>query len=143
ATSLDGRIAAGSGVSRWMTGPVARRRVHEMRRLSDAILCGIGTVLADDPRLTVRLPGGWSGRGPLRCVLDPTLRLPLSSRLLGPVEEGEAGGPVVVYARSGASQDASLAARMTAVQEAGGEVVEILPEAGDGDERLDLTRVLE
>ena len=58
ASSLDGRAAAADGTSQWITGPVARARVHEQRRDSDAILVGTGTVLADDPSLTARGPGG-------------------------------------------------------------------------------------
>src|SRR5262249_56796445 len=63
------------------TGAPATARVHLMRAMSDAIMIGIGTALADDPSLTCRLPG-MEGRSPVRVVLDSTLRLPLTSRLV-------------------------------------------------------------
>jgi diaminohydroxyphosphoribosylaminopyrimidine deaminase/5-amino-6-(5-phosphoribosylamino)uracil reductase len=82
AATLDGRSAAADGSSRWITGPEARADVHQMRSHCDAILVGTGTVIADDPVLTVRLPNGMpSGRQPLRVVMG--LRpLPGSARVL-------------------------------------------------------------
>jgi diaminohydroxyphosphoribosylaminopyrimidine deaminase/5-amino-6-(5-phosphoribosylamino)uracil reductase len=80
AATLDGRIATSAGESRWITGEAARARVHLMRASHDAILIGAGTARADDPVLDVRLPG-WSGRQPVRVVLDPALSLPPGSRL--------------------------------------------------------------
>jgi diaminohydroxyphosphoribosylaminopyrimidine deaminase/5-amino-6-(5-phosphoribosylamino)uracil reductase len=74
ATSLDGRIATLAGLSRWITGAAAREAVHRLRAEHDAVLVGIDTALADDPELTVRLPG-YNGRQPARVVLDSRQRL--------------------------------------------------------------------
>jgi len=78
ALSLDGRIATRTGASKWVTGPEARAKVHALRSQHDAIAVGIGTALADDPRLTVR---DVSGATPLRVVFDSKLRLPTEGRL--------------------------------------------------------------
>ncbi|MBC3192551.1 bifunctional diaminohydroxyphosphoribosylaminopyrimidine deaminase/5-amino-6-(5-phosphoribosylamino)uracil reductase RibD [Pseudonocardia sp. C8] len=70
ATTLDGRVAAADGTSRWITGPAARAEVHELRRRMDAIVAGTGTVLADDPALTARHPDGTlRDHQPLRVVV--------------------------------------------------------------------------
>ncbi len=80
AMSLDGRTALASGQSHWITGEAARQDVQYLRAASAAILTGSGTVLADDPRLTVRLPGEW--RQPARVVLDTRLRTPAEAKIL-------------------------------------------------------------
>jgi diaminohydroxyphosphoribosylaminopyrimidine deaminase/5-amino-6-(5-phosphoribosylamino)uracil reductase len=81
ASSLDGRIATKSGDSKWITGELARAHGHRLRATHDAILVGSGTVLADDPELTCRLPG-LEDRSPVRVILDGRLRTPLISKLV-------------------------------------------------------------
>lgn len=105
AMTLDGRIATWTGHSRWVTGPEARLYVHKQRDRSDAILVGAGTVIADDPELTTRLPqaeAGWDGvHHPLRVVLDGSGRVPLRSRVLG----AELPGRTLVVCTSRTSPD--------------------------------------
>ncbi|MBW3640887.1 MAG: bifunctional diaminohydroxyphosphoribosylaminopyrimidine deaminase/5-amino-6-(5-phosphoribosylamino)uracil reductase RibD, partial [Actinobacteria bacterium] len=79
AATLDGRSAAADGSSRWITGEPARADVHRLRAESDAVVVGVGTVLADDPMLDVRPD---AGHQPLRVIVDSTGRTPLSARAL-------------------------------------------------------------
>lgn len=78
ALSLDGRIAAASGDSHWISSPASRELVHQWRREADAVMVGAGTVLADNPRLTCRIAGG---RDPARVVIDGRLRCPPRARV--------------------------------------------------------------
>ena len=80
AATLDGRTAAADGTSRWITGEESRRDVHRLRAQSDAVVVGVGTVLADDTHLTVR---DWpASRQPLRVVVDGKARTPASAHIL-------------------------------------------------------------
>jgi diaminohydroxyphosphoribosylaminopyrimidine deaminase / 5-amino-6-(5-phosphoribosylamino)uracil reductase len=81
ASTLDGRIATKAGESQWITGPAARRLVHAMRGQHDAVMVGVGTVLADNPELTCRIPG-FRPTPVVRVIADSHLRTPLTSRLL-------------------------------------------------------------
>jgi diaminohydroxyphosphoribosylaminopyrimidine deaminase/5-amino-6-(5-phosphoribosylamino)uracil reductase len=113
AMSLDGKIATATGESQWISGTAARRWALSLREEHDAILVGIGTVLADDPRLDRRL--GRSGVPILRVLLDRHLRTPFAAKLFG------VPGPVVIYCES---HDEERACRL---RERGAEVV-VLPE---------------
>ncbi len=108
ATSLDARVATAAGHSQWITGPESRARGHLLRAHHDAILVGIGTVLADDPELTCRLPG-LEAANPVRIVLDSSLRLPVTAKL---VQGAASVAPTWVVTRAGA--DAAKAAALEA-----------------------------
>jgi diaminohydroxyphosphoribosylaminopyrimidine deaminase/5-amino-6-(5-phosphoribosylamino)uracil reductase len=122
AASLDGRTALANGVSQWITGAAARQDVQHLRARSCAVLTGIGTVLADDPQLNVRIA---TERQPLRVVLDSTLRMPSSARMLQ-------GGRVLVFT---ASNDAD---KRGALEQHGAEVLLL----ADMDGRVDMQAVL-
>ncbi|GKU85193.1 bifunctional diaminohydroxyphosphoribosylaminopyrimidine deaminase/5-amino-6-(5-phosphoribosylamino)uracil reductase RibD [Niallia sp. NCCP-28] len=79
AMTLDGKIAAYTGHSKWITGEEARREVHELRNKVDGILVGVGTVLADNPQLTTRLEV--QGKNPIRIIMDSNLRIPLDAHV--------------------------------------------------------------
>ena len=81
AMTLDGKLATHTGHSKWITGEKARLNVHELRNEIDAILVGVGTVIADNPSLTTRLPEG-GGKNPTRVILDSQLRTPLDATIL-------------------------------------------------------------
>jgi diaminohydroxyphosphoribosylaminopyrimidine deaminase / 5-amino-6-(5-phosphoribosylamino)uracil reductase len=102
AMTLDGKVATSSGDSQWISGEASRARAHRWRAESDAVAVGIGTALADDPRLTARIEG--VARQPRRVVFDSEARLPLDSQLV----KGVAEVPLTVVC--------SRAAKRTAVQ---------------------------
>lgn len=101
ALTLDGKTATSSGDSRWVTGDRARRYVHRLRGRVDAIMVGVGTLLADDPRLTARVPGG---RDPLRVIVDSDLRTPPAARALN--RESRAGTVIATVCRDKAKREA-------------------------------------
>lgn len=125
AMTLDGRAAAADGSSRWITGPAARRDVHRLRSWSGAVLVGIGTVLADDPRLTCRLRG-FDGAQPVRVVLDSCARTPVGAHVL------DGSAPALIAVSAKATEDA--VAQITAT---GAEVVR----TGSTDARVDAAEV--
>jgi len=83
ALSLDGKIAAYSGDSKWITCETSRKRVHRMRYEADAVMAGVGTVIADDPLLNVRLYKK-AGKDPFRIIVDSGLKIPLAANVLQP-----------------------------------------------------------
>lgn len=129
AQSVDGRIAASSGDSRWISNERSRRDVHRLRARVDAIIVGIGTILADDSRLTAR--GVRVRRVARRVVVDPQLRLPPTAKLLA-----ESGPPVWVATRQNA--DRSRATRLAA---RGAQIIE-LPADDRDPSRLQLRPLL-
>jgi diaminohydroxyphosphoribosylaminopyrimidine deaminase/5-amino-6-(5-phosphoribosylamino)uracil reductase len=129
AVSADGKIAASGRKPVSITGEAARTRVHLLRAQCDAILVGVGTVLADDPMLTCRLPG-MAARSPVRVVLDRSLRSPAGSRLVHSARE------TPLWVVTSELAEAAAAARLGA---AGAQVIRIAPSAAPG---LDLSAVL-
>ena len=125
--TLDGGIATASGESRWITSSESRAEAQRLRTAHDAVLVGVGTILADDPRLTARVEGG---KPLVRAILDSRLRTPPAARALS----GEDGGRTLLYTVAGAP-----AARRQALERRPGvEIVEVGP-AG----RPDLQAVFE
>ena len=129
AASLDGKVAAPDGTSQWITGPAARADAHRLRAEADAVCVGAGTALADDPRLTVRLPG-WSGRQPLRVLVDAAGRVGATGHLF----DGEAETLV-------ATTPAAPAAAVDAWKAAGAEVL-MCEESPAGVDLEDLAKAL-
>jgi diaminohydroxyphosphoribosylaminopyrimidine deaminase/5-amino-6-(5-phosphoribosylamino)uracil reductase len=126
AVSADEKVALAGRRPTAITGGRTRNLVHQMRAMSDAVLTGIGTVLADDPLLTCRLPGMHS---PVRVVLDSTLRLPPTSRLVASARR------VPLWVVSGEGAAAARAPALTA------QGVEVLTAAMRGD-KLELSSVM-
>lgn len=109
--TVDGRIATITGASHYINGPDALDHLHRLRALADAVVVGVNTVIADDPRLTVRRV---LGRDPVRVILDPRGRLPSTARLLA-----EAGHTVVL---TEAGRTPPEPAQALAFEPAGGEI---------------------
>jgi diaminohydroxyphosphoribosylaminopyrimidine deaminase/5-amino-6-(5-phosphoribosylamino)uracil reductase len=111
AVTLDGKIATRTGDSKWITGEAARTEAHRLRDDADAILVGVGTVLADDPALTVRHV---AGRDPIRVVLDADLRTPADAAVLG--QAGAPGAEVLIFHADDADDARSDALRRPGVE---------------------------
>ncbi|MCG8547001.1 MAG: bifunctional diaminohydroxyphosphoribosylaminopyrimidine deaminase/5-amino-6-(5-phosphoribosylamino)uracil reductase RibD [Alphaproteobacteria bacterium] len=134
ATTLDGRIATRTGESQWITGPEARAQGHRLRAEHDAIMVGVGTVAADDPALTCRLPG-LQDRSPVRIVVDARLRLPLTAQLV----KTAGTVPTWVIARTDADRR-----RAAALRDAGVDLIELkATETGYPDPRESLEKIAE
>jgi len=127
AQTLDGKIAAKDGSSRWISGPIARRFAHRLRTKHDAVLVGIGTVLSDNPLLTTRLI---KGKNPVRIVIDKNLRIPLCSDIL----KNQKKVHTVIFAASGVAKRKAESLRLK-----GAEVI-FLPLSGRG--HIDLARII-
>ena len=143
AISLDGRVATRTGISKWITGSASRARVHALRASYDATMVGVNTVVADNPRLTVR---DAPGRSPVRVVVDSKLRIPLDSNLVTSarevptcivttvdapdaiIEKLEAAGVAVMRVPASASGRCDMAAALKGL--AAREVVSVLCEGG-------------
>jgi GTP cyclohydrolase II len=125
AQTIDGRIASRTGDARWVSGERSLRLAHELRAAHDAVLVGIGTVLADDPKLTVRLVPGDS---PIRIVVDSTLRIPPDASVL------DAAARTIVATTTSASEE-----RAAAVIARGAEVLRV---QADADGKVDLRALL-
>jgi GTP cyclohydrolase II len=127
AQTLDGRIATANGDSKWISGEPERAVTHALRAACDSVLVGIGTVVQDDPQLTVRMVAGAS---PMRIVLDTGLRIPVDARILG----GDAATTVF-------TTDRSDPVRRTALRDRGVRV-EVVPERGGHTSIRDVMSIL-
>ncbi len=140
AMSLDGKIASSKGSTTWITGEKARQEAHRLLDQSDAVLVGINTVLTDDPRLTTRLPGR-NGRDARRVVVDSTLKMPLTARLLA--QKSNAKTIIATTRRGHPNKIRALeqaGATVLIVKDQGGwvDLSELMTELG----RMGITRVL-
>ena len=129
AQTIDGRIAARNGDAHWVSGESSLRLAHELRASHDAVMVGIGTVLADDPRLTVRLAPGSS---PVRVIVDSTLRVPLTSNVFT-----DRTARTIVATTPSAPQE-----RARAINAAGGEVLRAHADPSGAVDLTDLLRRL-
>ena len=131
AMTADGKIATHTGASQWITGEAARKKVQEFRWTYSGIMAGIGTVLADDPLLTVREAGK---RSPVRIICDSRLQLPLDSNICRTAKEY----PTVAACTVGA-EDSYFSEKWKQLEEAGVHVISV----PDGEGRVDLQQLME
>lgn len=129
ASSLDGRIAAATGESKWITSEKSRKYAHKLRLKADAVMVGIGTILKDNPLLTVRLKNrgsrvkGQGSRNPVRIVVDSRLKIPLSANVFKEKKSG-----LIIAAAKGADEK-----RIKKAEDAGAEVIVVDSKDGHVD----------
>jgi len=128
AISLDGKVATGTGDSKWISGEEARASVHRLRSINDAVMTGIGTVLADDPLLTVRLKGDF--KQPLRVIADSSLSIPETAQIVKTARDA----PTIVAVVRGRYS----AAKRVQLERAGVEICELPAVQG----RVDLSALM-
>ena len=132
AMTADGKIATRTGASKWITGEKARQKVQELRRICPGIMAGIGTVLADDPLLTVREE---SARSPVRIICDSRLRIPAGSQICRTADRYRT---ILACADGAAAQDPALAEHRRRLQAMGLQILEVPSRDG----RLDLKALM-
>ena len=134
AMTADGKIAARTGDSKWITGESARKKVQELRHRYMGIMAGIGTVLADDPMLNVRIPGL---KSPVRIICDSGLRIPMDSQLVKTAKEYRT---IVAYAGECSGECCKEAEKKAEQLHAAGVETVSVP---DADGRVDLGKLME
>jgi len=128
AMSLDGKIATRTGQSKWITSEASRKEVHKLRDRVSAVMVGLGTVLADDPALTTRIPGK-KGRDPIRIIVDSALRTPAGAAVFNP---DSSAGAIIGCRRN------PPRGRRTKLEKGGAEIIPT-----NGDTRVDLGDLLQ
>jgi diaminohydroxyphosphoribosylaminopyrimidine deaminase / 5-amino-6-(5-phosphoribosylamino)uracil reductase len=113
AMTLDGKIATHTNASKWITGELSRKHVHELRHRLSGIMVGIGTVLADDPSLTTRLKEG-RGSDPIRIIVDSTAKIPLEAQVLNLQSKAK----TIIAVTERANKD-----KLKAIEEKGAEII--------------------
>ena len=127
AQTIDGRIATAAGSSQWISSERFKPLAHKLRATNDAVMVGVGTVLADDPQLTVRTV---KGRNPVRVILDSGLRIPLDSKVLGNQE----AAPTIIATTPHADET-----KLSRLRQMG---LEVLAIPTDGEGKVDLRHLL-
>ena len=134
AMTLDGKIATKTGASKWITGESARKEVQHMRHQYMGIMAGIGTVLADDPMLNVRIPGL---KSPVRIICDSGLRIPMDSKIVKTAKEYRT---IVAYAGEHSGEGCKETEKKAEQLHAAGVKTVSVP---DADGRVDLRKLME